>query len=96
MNVLRTCVVMAVLAAVVAIPLALPTPVQAGCGADVYVYDLYYAAPGGQYQFFARYFVTVYSNGTDWGGFDLAKARLEADGYYTWTSWVFWRHTCNR
>jgi hypothetical protein len=97
MNVMRTWIVMAVLAAVVGIHLALPTPVQAGCVADVWVYDLYAAAPGETYTRVGSYFVTVYrcNGSTNWGGLPEASAAWNAAGYYTYSSGRFWRTTTN-
>jgi hypothetical protein len=104
-NVFRMCVLMTMLAAVVAVPLALPAPAQAhggasaaGIVADIYVYDLYAAAPGGQWSRVGSYFVTVYRGcgTTDWGGLYEGRDAWSAAGYYTWISpGRYWRTSSN-
>jgi hypothetical protein len=104
----RTGLMAALLAALCIAPLALPPAARAndvnttvsdgGRCADIYVYDLWAAYPGGEWARVGSYFVTVYrDNGyTDWGGLIQGRDAWAAAGCYTWISdGRYWRTTHN-
>jgi hypothetical protein len=69
-----------------------PAPAQV---ANVFVYSLYGTDSSGQTQLIGQYFVTVYGDSTDWGGFLDAQNAAAASGLRPSYTTQFWRTTTN-